>query len=443
MEARLSVSRAAATGVLLMAAVGAQAQYQIGRLAADDGVRVDRFGWAVAVTSDTGVVGAPYADPVGQNSGAAYVFGVVGGEWAQTTKLVPSDGRADDLFGYAVGIDSGTICVGSRNESELGEQAGAVYVFEPLRTGWTQVAKLVAADGASYDHFGCSVALSGDVMVVGAQDKDLGGVDRGAVYLFERIAGVWTQVASFADPDPQNDQHFGACVAVSDETAVVGALADNDSAFYVFERVGGVWSPTAHFRGRGARVGVSGDVILAGAPKDDPFGALSGAAFVFERVDGAWVFTQRLLAGDGAAYDEFGTSVSVRGEAMIVGARGHENYAGAAYFFGRVGGVWVPTAEVTAIDHSESDSFGWSASLAGDAALVGAPNSRDAQGSAYVFGMAPCLADFNADYHADTRDVLAFLNAWNAGDSSADWDQNGVIDTRDLLAFLDDWVAGC
>ena len=104
-------------------------------------------------------------------------------------------------------------------------------------------------------------------------------------------------------------------------------------------------------------------------------------------------------------------------------------------------------AKLLASDGAAGDSFGYSVSVSGGTALVGAyldDDSGESSGSAYVFDLScGCAADFNGDGVVDTRDVIAFLNAWAAGDPRADFDGNGVIDTRDVIAYLNGWVAGC
>ena len=161
---------------------------QKAKLTASDGEEWDWFGTSVAISGDTVVVGAD-DDVIGTNTdqGSAYVFVRSGDTWTQTAKLTASDGAADDSFGHSVAISGDTVVVGADGDDN---NKGSAYVFEKPAAGWanmTQTAKLTASDGEDYDHFGYSVAISGDTVVVGAPLADGGGnCYKGSAYVFEK-----------------------------------------------------------------------------------------------------------------------------------------------------------------------------------------------------------------------------------------------------------------
>ena len=269
---------------------------EVKKLTASDADVFDRFGHSVAVSGDVAVVGAYWEDSGGSNAGAAYVYersqgGV--GNWGEVKKLIASDAEAGDFFGSSVAIDGDTAVVGASRE-------GAAYVFQRNQGGagnWGEVKKLVASDAEADDFFGSSVAVSGDTAIVGANDD--------AAYVFRRDEGGadnWGEVKRLAVSDAQFGDRFGNSVAVSGDIAVVGAFLE------------------------------------------DAGGLSSGAAYVFHRNQGGagnWGELIKLTASDAQAFNHFGTSVSVTGDTAVVGASregaggvdGGASFAGAAYVF--------------------------------------------------------------------------------------------------------------
>jgi hypothetical protein len=218
--------------------------------------------------------------------------------------------------------------------------ARAAYVFTRTGSTWTEQAKLTASDSGAYDGFGHSVAVSGDTAVVGTSG-------RGA-YVFTRTGSTWAEQAKLTASDGGALDGFGQSVAVSRDTTLVGAdTTDVGSSRY------------------------------------------QGAAYVFGRTGSSWTEHAKLTASDGAAFDGFGSSVSLSGHAALVGSLGANNFQGSAYVFTGAGASWGERAELTASDGYAHDLFGGSVSLSGRTALIGAPyadvGSNFCQGSAYIF----------------------------------------------------------
>ncbi len=395
------------------------------KLTASDAEASDRFGESVAVSGDTALVGAKNEDAGGSGAGAAYVFRRDEGgadNWGEVTKLTASDAQASDLFGGGVAVSGDSAVVGARWEGAGGGFAGAAYVFQRDRgsqDNWGEVTKLTASDAQGFDHFGQSVAVSGDTALVGAYLEGAGGSHAGAAYVFDLPPPGVTPTATITPTflnevkkllasDAQEFDRFGISVAVSGDTAVVGAdLEDAGGAWagaaYVFQRDeggAGNWGEVVKLTASdaqasdlfGGSVAVSGDTAVVGACCEDAGGLSAGAAYVFQRDEGGadnWGEVKKLTASDAQAFANFG-SVAVSGDTAVVGASG-VNLGGAAYVFQRdEGGAdnWGEVTKLTASDAQGGDQFGANVAVSGDTAVVGA-SGEDAGGSAagavYVF----------------------------------------------------------
>jgi hypothetical protein len=403
------------------------------KLTASDAAAGDQFGWSVSVSDDTAIIGAYQDEDSGADSGSAYIYTRSGGVWIQQQKLTASDAAASDQFGNSVSVYGDTAIVGSFFDDDAGSASGSAYVF--TRTGgvWTQQAKLTASDAAAGDQFGNSVSVSGDTAIVGASGDDDGGSGSGSAYVFTRSGGVWTQQQKLTASDAAAGDAFGRSISISGDTAIVGASRDNDAgsdsgSAYVFTRTGGVWTQQAKLTASdaaasdqfGNSVSVSGETAIVGAFfNDHAGGADAGAAYVFTRAGGVWTQQQKLTASDAAANDQFGNSVSVTGNTVLIGSWLDADAAfasGAAYVFRRSGGVWTQQQNITASDAAAGDTFGVSVSVSGDTAIVGSYFDDDAggnSGSAYIFDLNDCNLNGVPD------------------DCESDTDGDGVIDDCD------------
>jgi uncharacterized repeat protein (TIGR01451 family) len=387
-----SVVDAGAANVFVRSGTGWALQQ---RLLASDGSPGDFFGYSVSLSGNTLVVGAVSDDtPAGVNSGSAYVFVRSGTVWTQQQKLLAPDGAADDSFSYSVSVSVDTVVVGApRDDTPAGVDAGSAYVFVRSGTTWSQQQKLVASDGMLLDNFGRSVSLSADTAVVGADFDDTpGGEDAGSAYVFVRSGSTWTEQQHLLASDGAAGDHLGISVSVSGDTVVAGAWADDTpggvdaGSAYVFVRSGSTWteqqkllaSDGAAFDNFGMSASISGDTVVVGVDQA-PGGVAVGAAYVFVRSGTTWTEQQKLLASDGAASDAFGIAVSVDANTAVIGADiddlpGGVN-AGSAYVFARSGTAWTQQQKLLSpdtLDSSAFDNVGHSVSVSGDTVVVGA-----------------------------------------------------------------------
>lgn len=319
-----------------------------------------------------------------------------------------SDGEAGDLFGFDVAMDGGTAVVGAPGVSIGAELAqGAAYIFTYDGVGWSEEQKLLADDGLADDEFGFSVAVDGETALVGAYFADIDEkLDQGAAYLFERSGGTWNQVKKLTAGDGNSDSWFGYSVALSGDTAVVAAPQTDVNnrvaagAVYIFTRSGNAWVPRQKLTfgsegdNFGFSVAVSGETLLVGAAYADVGANVDqGEVYVYRRSGMVWNLDQRLKASDGATEDYFGSAVALDGNTAVIGAGaadvGGNMDQGAAYVFVRGAGGWSEQKKLVASDGAAEDWFGYTVDVNGNTAIVGADwadvNGNLDQGAAYLF----------------------------------------------------------
>ena len=304
---------------------------QVAELKGSDTAPGDRFGSSVAVSGTTVVVGA-YDHA--KNAGLVYVFARSGSGWAQVAELKGSDTVPDDYFGWSVAISGTTAVVGAVGH---GRFMGRAYVFAKSPSGWGQAAELEGSGTGTEAGFGTSVAVFGGTVVVGAEGYAKGA---GRAYVFDKTPSGWTEVASLKGSDTVAGANFGASAAVSPTTMVVGAYGQANLAgrAYVFTNTAGVWKQAAELKGAdtaagdyfGVSVGVSGTSVVVGAcdhAKD------AGRAYLFTKTTSGWTQARELEGSDTVSDDYFGNSVGLSGTTALVGSYGQAKYAGRAYLF--------------------------------------------------------------------------------------------------------------
>jgi len=378
---------------------------EVEKLLAADGAAEDWFGRSVSISGDYAIVGAYRDDDNGDGSGSAYIFKRDGTGWSEQAKLVAADGAAWDGFGYSVSISGDYAIVGAIADDDNGTDSGSAYIFKRDGTSWSQQAKLLAADGSANDYFGYSVSISGDYAVVGASYDDDKGTDSGSAYIFYYDGTSWSQQAKLLAADGAASDEFGISVSISGDYAIVGAYMDdgingiNSGSVYIFYYDGTNWSEQAKLTASdgaaddrfGRSVSISGDYAIVGADGDDDNGSYSGSAYIFERSGTNWSEQAKLLASDGNTSDYFGWSVSISGDYAVVGAAWDDDNgsdSGSAYIFKRYSTNWSEQAKLTASDGADIDYFSYSVSISGDYAIVGAYADDDYgvdSGSAYIF----------------------------------------------------------
>ncbi|DAC72796.1 MAG TPA: hypothetical protein DSN98_03175 [Thermoplasmata archaeon] len=377
---------------------------QAQKLLASDGTFGDCLGYSVSLDGDTALIGAFNDNADADLYGSVYIFTRSGTTWTQQAKLIPTAGGYYDYFGYAVSLDGDTALIGAPGNSFNPIYPGAAYVFTRTGTTWTQQARLDPSDGQDGDYFGNSVALDGDTAIIGSEYFS----GTGSAYVFTRSGITWTQQTKLIPPDGFNGELFGLSVSVEGNTALIGALLDDDNgpgsgSAYVFSRSGTTWTQQAKLLATdgasldsfGISVALFGDNALIGAEWDNDNGEKSGSAYVFTRAGATWTQQAKLLPSDGTTQDLFGHSVSLANDTALIGANEDDatgNYSGSAYLFTRSGTTWTQQEKLLPADPTEQKLFGESVSLDGDTALIGAygdGTNGPGSGSTYVFTKAP------------------------------------------------------
>lgn len=470
----LTIDPVASQAYLKASATGAQDSF--GKCVAASGNTVV-VGAPGEDSNATGVNGDPN-DNSANGAGAVYVFVRNASTWTLQAYLKASNTGGADDFGTAVAISGDTIVVGADGEDSNspgvnGDQsnnvltsAGAAYVFVRNAGVWTQQAYLKATNPGSNDAFGTAVAISGNTVVVGAggEDSDAIGVNgdslnnlssnSGAAYVFVRTGGVWSQQAYLKASNTESGDSFGSHLAMAGDTIAVSAHLEDSAAtgvngdqannsvlhsgaVYVFVRNGGNWSQQAYLKASntstndffGFSVAISGDTLVAGAhgeasgakgvngDQSSNTASDSGAAYVFTRSGSTWSQQAYLKSSNTEMTDQFGYSVAVSGDLVLVGANQEDSVAtgvngsqtnnsaansGAAYLFQRTGSNWSQLAYLKATNTGANDQFGCAVALTGDIAVLGASfeasnatgvngnqsdNSVSGAGAAYVYDL--------------------------------------------------------
>ncbi len=415
------------------------------KLLPNDGAAEDEFGNSVAISGTTAIVGAWSDDENGIDSGSAYLFNTTTGQ--QIAKLLPDDGAAGDEFGVAVAISGSRAIVGAHGYAN-GLFSGSAYLFDTV-TG-QQITKLLPSDSANYDYFGSSVAIGSTAAIVGARFDDDNGTSSGSAYLFDITSGQ--QIAKLIPNDGAEGDRFGVSVAISGNTAIVGAAYNDDNGInsgsaYLFDTTTGqqidklLPDDGASGDAFGNSVAISGSFAVIGSTYADDNGPSSGSAYLFDTSSGQQI--AKLLPLDGEAGDQFGLFVAISGDTAVVGAHGNDDNgtnSGSAYLFDTKTGQQID--KILPNDGDDEDEFGRSVAISGNMAFVGALNDDDHgtdSGAAYLFGLSipeVCPADLTGDGTLNFFDVSAFLIAYQNTDPMADMNGDGHINFFDVSEFL-------
>ncbi len=373
---------------------------QQAKLIAADREAGDRFGQSVSIEGNYAVIGAWQDDNIrGAGAGAAYVFELQSGVWQQQFKLTASDGQQGDRFGSAVTVQGTDVLIGAANGGFFGE--GTAYVYSLNGAIWQESGRLSASQAGLSDGFGTTVAIEGDIAVVGAPIQDnQSSIDEGAAYVFEKVGSDWVERVKLTASDGASGFEFGRAVDIANGEVAVGAAGANNQAgaLYLFSRSGDSWFQTNVVRASDADAGdkfgsalaFTGFDIIAGAPEDNNVnGTRAGAVYLYLREGAGWEEQARLLASSRLVQPAFGAAVAIDGDYAVVGAKGDAEAPGAAYVYFRTGENWTQQTELSASDSQPGDQFGVSVAISGAYIVVGASGDDNERGTdagaAYVF----------------------------------------------------------
>jgi len=267
-------------------------------------------------------------------------------DWSEVQKITAADGNAHDEFGISVDIAHNVVIIGAKGDDVFGYSSGSAYIFSKSDGGWQQTRKLIASDGAAVDYFGYSVGVFGNTAIIGAVGDDDLGISSGAAYLFENIDGTWSQTMKLHAYDGAAMDEFGASVAIAEDVMIISSDYDDDQM---------------------------------------------GSAIVYTKSNGAWSWAAKLRASDRAVYDHFGYSVSISADIAVVGAPNDDDNganSGSAYIYWKNGEYWPMKVKLCPLDGAAGDEFGTSVSNTSEIVVIGAPSDDDqgfSSGSVYIF----------------------------------------------------------
>ncbi len=374
----------------------------------------DCFGFSVAISGDYAIVGAYQADNTDINQGQAYIFHrLTTPIWSETAILRASDKTPDAQFGWSVGISGNHVIVGAPKAEPIGgvTNEGQAYVFERSGLIWNQattILKSALTPINAHDQFGFSVGISGNRAIVGTPLHDEPGskIDVGVAHIFQKSAPLnWIHTKKILHPNGKAQDYFGFSVAISQTTVAIGAPQhefgiDIQGAVFIYTGSGSVWNQQGStLKGVccnqgdnfGWSVSLDGDTLIVGASYDNA-GIVgnqvndTGSAFIFTRNGAVWNQTRQLTDANGIVNDLFGTSVAVSGNKFLVGSPNSDISANTDQ--GSVFAYYddsTPVINNLATGSVVNDESGYSVAISGERAVVGSPGANGSKGKVYVF----------------------------------------------------------
>ncbi|MCC6907094.1 MAG: hypothetical protein IT430_04060 [Phycisphaerales bacterium] len=288
----------------------------------------DEFGHSVAMQGNTLLIGAPMHEGQDLHRGAAYVYELIDSTWTLVDTFSVEEPGGREYFGYAVALD-GDVAAISATGAQNSE--GLVYIFERIDGVWTQVAQVNGAATGTNDRLGMALSVQNGTVLAGASEAASG---YGAAWVFEKVNDEWVETAHLLPSDPESSGAFGRGVCLDgDEALIGGRQSSGPGRVYVYRRELGVWNETESSsfsifdlqgtsRRFGARIAVRGDTALIAAPSET-VNSGSGAAYLFRRMDGAWVQGPRLIASRSEVGDQFADAIALTDTDAWVNWRDH------------------------------------------------------------------------------------------------------------------------
>jgi len=362
------------------------------KLVAPDGAAGDNFGVAVSISKDHIIIGSCFSDENGSNSGSAYLYS---SEGTFIEKLMAPDGAVFDRFGIVVSISNNNIIITSYSNNGIGPNSGSAYLYSSVGTF---IQKITAPDGATNDHFGAALSISDNYLIIGAPVDDDSGSESGSAYLY---SSGGTFIQKITAPDGAAGDYFGCAVSNSDTLIIIGSCFNNDNgsksgSVYLYSSGGTfiqkITAPDgADYDEFGRTISISDDKIIIGAPYDDDNDIESGSAYLYS-IGGT--FIQKITAPDGAFAVYFGWALSISDNYLIIGAlwdRDNGLNSGSAYLYSS-GGTFIQ--KFLAPDGATGDEFGGIVSISNDKIIIGTnwmnwadDGSGTYSGSAYMFSV--------------------------------------------------------
>ena len=408
-------------------------------------------GTAVAIDGDLAVIGCPIGTGNGWASGLVIVYRFVEHVWVREAELIAQDGAIGDMMGVSVDVSDGRVIAGAWFNNHAGTNSGAAYIFEQVDGQWIQTTKLIANDASTQDSFGRQVAIEGDVCVVTAPLDDDNGASSGSAYVFQ-FDGSWFQLQKLIAKAGTRDEQFGLGLAMEGERIVVGApwADDGTGKAHIFDRGNVMFFETAVLADPngesmdqfGFGIDVDEDVIVIGSYLDDDAGENTGSVFIYELGIDGWILNHHMMPFESNVGVEFGVSVSIKDSTLLVGSR-YAIVDGLQAGNVTVFENWQEQSVLVSPNPTAAAEFGWAVALDGDNALIGAP-WLEPDGEVQFFegfiSSCNCIGDLNQDGMIGVTDLLQIISVWGSCQGcEEDLDGNGFVDVSDLLQLISAW----
>ncbi|MBN1970443.1 MAG: choice-of-anchor J domain-containing protein [Candidatus Delongbacteria bacterium] len=377
------------------------------------GQNYDGFGRCVSIKDDMAIVGSYYDDDVVIDQGLVYIYYKNGNDWEIGQILTPDTPIEEGNYGVFTWTDGETIIIGAN--TDMAE--GAVYIYEHNGTEWVKTQRIEASDGEQLDDFGYHVSISGDKMIISAQNDDDFNTNSGAVYYFHKENGSWVEKQKIYPHDPVQWGGFGQYHAMNDNTLFVSYyLKDNGAGRVdIYNLNGDTWefessifpddSQADSWFGR--YILLDNNSLFISASLDDGNGLNSGSVYVFNFDGSEWVQSQKLVPNDITEGANLGEGIAISGNKLAIGALFDDEVAysaGAVFMYDFNGSEWVYDRKVVGSTLNDNDYFGESVALDGNQMIVGA-YFKEFTGQCFIYSLVDTQAPEVVSLNGNVADI--------------------------------------
>ena len=417
-----------------------------------DGDFNDYFGKSISLYGEWLAISSVYDNDNGNKSGSVYIYHLSNNYWIEYSKIVPIDGLPYDRFGYCLDIYANTLAVGSVFDDDLGENAGSVYIYSLDNNEWVFSQKIYANINNDDNNFGIKLSIYDDIVAVSSINADVDYLNQGLVDIFSLHSdGIWSYDQTILSLSPNNYDYFGISIDVYKNIIAVGAYFDdqinnNSGAVYLYEKISNNWIPIDNITSIdayandnfGLSLSVYDDWLVVGSIDDDN-GINSGSAYIYHKENDEYIEKIKILPSDGSEYDEFSSSIYLNENNLIVGSKYDDDMgtdSGSAYLFTYKG--------CTDINACNNDSY----ILTDNNQCIFPQNGFDCYGICYesidyceVCGGNGSNGDANVDGSVNVIDITLIVN-YILNDSpinicTVDLNQNSIINITDLIILIE------
>lgn len=369
------------------------------------GERGQKLGYALDISDRFLIAGAPaaYANP--SDGSQALIYEKSEGVWSFSDRLHSGHVDSDERFGQSIAIDGYRVLIGAPESSLFSNRSGAVFLFEHQGGEWVKTAEIGTTDITQPAWFGAAVALDGDWIVVGAPLESAPQSYAGAAYLFKNVSGDWERISRLSDPSPGSYGYFGHDIAMSDQFIAIGAPGHStNGGCFLYEKIGDSWvfhafidSPDSGYDANfGFSVAIEGNRLVVSAPKADMNGVYNqGCIYIFEYDGAGFNLDSRIVPEEPSAYSEVGRCVAISGDRLVASSpfyRAVDVSVGMGFVFERTGEEWIETAHLLPHDGERGDKFSYSVAISDTEIMCGSPEKDTLQfgmdsGGVYLFDL--------------------------------------------------------